>query len=378
MLRSFSLLSVAVFTASCLYLGGVNHAPEGELGLITPLDAVARGQWVQLAVKSRDPDGERLERAWTVSLQQEGGAARCALQNVDGLCTDDAAVVLSREDTLRFFLPLDFAGSYRAEVRCTLTDPQGASYVAEHSLLVTNGVPEVRVIVTNGDEPSAGFARHETLRLSVAGSGDEAGDLTCGSGATVSWARLGPAEDLIELWKVIPCRGEEILDKLLVRLAPGQSREGLRIRATVKDKWGAEQSTELDVSVAATQPPCVTAMRPAAAAGTDAIGAVVMDGTPLMLSVVDTAPLSSQQLGFRWSSASALDGSYVDLARQPGAHLSLDTVAMAPGERRFYRVRVEGGVGVAAPRCGRGEALCAEAELPKGCYRWVTWEVVGR
>ncbi|MBW2736261.1 MAG: hypothetical protein JRH20_28065 [Deltaproteobacteria bacterium] len=381
MVRVFPFIICGVlWLAGCLYLGGINHAPEGEVLLTTPATPPTRGEWVGFTVEDYDPDGESLQREWTISLNslQHSDTPPCMLQSHDGICSSDLeAVVLSREKSVHFYLPA-FAGSYRVEVRCRLTDPHGASTVAQSSLEVTNAAPKVNIVVTNGQEPSGGYARHEVLYLSVAGSSDEPGDLTCGSAASVRWERLEPSEASVSVWTVIPCRGDEVLDKLRVLLAPSKTPETLTLRATVKDHWGTKGSADFSLLVAGSQAPCVNAARPPFTVNGGATGAVVMPGVPLTLSVMGISPSSLEPRVLRWSSAVELEGPYEDLPHQPGAQLVIKADDVSPGTRRFYRVRVQEGLGVAAPRCATREALCSETELPSGCVRWVTWEVVGR
>jgi hypothetical protein len=266
----------------------------------------------------------------------------------------------------------------RYEVALEARDPEGAVVQTSTAFAVDNRTPQVILELTSIDaapseptHPAPG--RHI---VSAARSTDD-DDLSCGGGATVDWRLVRPDRALFEIWRVLPCTGGEMLDKLELRAAAGAVVQPVQveIEAEVRDPQGATGTGRLTFELQPNRPPCLRGTQPEAdgQARVVAISGKATD-PPLRFVAIDIDDDVQDQTRFRWLVAERPEGPYRMVA-EDSRTFELPADQAPPGEVRFVRVRVDDAL-AEEPTCAVSEPLCAPGE--GSCFRWVTWEVVFR
>lgn len=134
------------WTSSCLYVGGINHAPSGTISLNETQSALAKWGHAVLAANAVDTDGDEISYAWRVTLSSSEDGINYALLKLGGAPKDTsgygsgAAPILGTGPELALSL-LPLRGTYQAEVR--VFDSWGASSTLHTSFKVENKAPMI-------------------------------------------------------------------------------------------------------------------------------------------------------------------------------------------------------------------------------------------
>jgi len=393
---------LALAFGGCLYVGGVNYAPEGEVLIDTA--GAKTGDWVELRAKVTDRDGDTLRFEWevevtpvtgvpyTLSLSDQGGDAGVGLQ-VDGVAPNAALLRPVSETLQKVAVMATHRGNYAVKLRAL--DEQGASRLLETSFEVGNQPPvinpaldvETRFKMTDRypDNIGDGLVRnpahaHYTVWLKEDGTSDHENDLSCGGSSKVEYTLVSPDEALTDYFDVVRCATGELLDRLRFRLDPAKvtAAQTVKIRVKVEDGHGGTAEETVTLDVVPNRPACI----------------VAPNGTypPIPPATLMVPVMASEGRRFEvtWTDDDVNEGqTYTWLVRDPGgafepvqqgasgAVLEMPAWFRMPGQEVELRVVVADRVlGSKLPACSEDTALCqAVKELPKDCYQWVTWKV---
>jgi hypothetical protein len=393
---------LALALGGCVYIGGINYAPEGEVVVETV--GAKRGDWVEVAAKVTDRDGDSLRFEWevevtpatgapyTLSLSDQGSDGGIGLQMDSGVAPGGLLVPASQ--TLeKVQVMAAHRGSYAVKLRAL--DEQGASRELETSFEVGNQPPvitpaldvETRFKMTDRypDNIGDGLIRnpahaHYMVWLKEDGTSDHEQDLECGGASKVEYTLVKPDMALSDYFDVVPCAKGELLDKLRFRLDPTKVKtaQTVEIQVKVDDGHGGTAKESVKLDVVPNRPACIKAP----------------NGTypPIPPSTLKVPVMAKQGRRFEvtWTDDDVNEGqTYTWLVRDPagsfelvqqgasGAVLEMPAWFRMPGQEVELRVVVADRVlGTTLPACSDETAQCrAVKELPKDCYQWVTWRV---
>jgi hypothetical protein len=388
---------LACCLAGCLYVGGINYPPEGEVQLDRANPVL--GETVVLSAEVSDPDGDEVHYEWEVDVTPDGGAPYTlglTDQASDGGAGPAPTILQPLSESLSAVqLTIADRGSY--EVRLKAVDEQGAHRVLTTSFVVANQPPTIGLLLDVEPSykladhfPDTGFEdgvernpihAHYQLRLKEGATDDHEGDLACGKAASIEWVLLEPDKALLAYWEQVPCKEGELLDRLRFRLdgAKATQKTELKIKAVVDDGHGGTAEQTLALELAPNRPACIQ--------GLDGTSPPVLpEGSSLKTLVVAqdgahfevTWPDDDVDEGFR----------YTWWVREPGAsafgRLQQGTKGgtydmppwfRVPGEEVELRVVIQDQLSTALPSCSGESLLCRDGLLPKDCYQWVTWKV---
>lgn len=391
------LVGLACCLAGCLYVGGINYPPEGEVQLDRTNPKL--GETVVLSAQVSDPDGDQLRYEWEVEVTPDLGTPYTlglADQGSDG-GTGPAPTTLQplSESLSAVQLTITDRGSY--EVRLKAIDEQGAFRVLTTSFSVANQPPTIGLLldVEPGYKltdrfPDTGFAdgvernpvhAHYQLRLKESATADHEDDLECGKAASIDWVLLEPDQGLLAYWEQIPCKEGELLDRLRFRLDATKATQTthLKIKAVVDDGHGGTAEQNVALELAPNRPACIQGLD-----GTSP--AVLPEGSPLK-TLVEAKLVANFEV--TWPDDDVDEGfQYSWWVREPGA-TSFERLQQGtkggtyemppwfrmPGEEVELRVVIQDRLSSALPSCSAETLLCQDGPLPKDCYRWVTWKV---
>jgi hypothetical protein len=375
-----AVVCLVLAPSGCLYVGGVNDMPALEIEIDDPKQSYRRGDAIMAKAVVDDLDKDEMRYAWQLQLVAPEQAQPLYLHS-DGTLSSAEDTVFSVFERLDVTAPAkDAPGSYQLNVRLTATDPSGATGVASARFSIENAAPTAKLAVTSA--PLDGdYAREQSLFVTAASSEDEPGDLLCENGAKITYAVDKPDKSAFEVWRVIPCKPGETLDKLELRLKPSQRAQTVTLKATIEDRFGAASDETLSFNIAPSQSGCIMGSDPSfiGVGGSPPAKLLIVD-KPLTLTATTTRPLAAQKLVYRWSRSSLASGPYSPLAGQGSSSFTVDPNDVLPGETWFYRVaagRDEGDLDSIS--CSVEQAVCDESTAGAGdCFRWVSWEVVAR
>lgn len=364
--------------AGCLYVGGINHAPEATIELDSAQsDLRLRGRALLRAV-SRDADDDRLSYSWQVTVTDLSGEAYVLTDTVGSAQASSSGSKPPTVDTSgQLSLGLLLRGTYAVSLR--VTDPEGARREASYSFEVPNADPEVALELVPVDGATVGddLPAHGRYVISAARSSDADDDLSCGKGATIDWTLVEPAAEDLAIWRTLPCRGVEVLDKLELGAKPTTSPLRLKVRATVTDPAGGTGIGELEATLQANRPPCIKRSDPSFELADKVLVLYDPDASDGSGRTFEATHVDDDvpQQRYVWSRSAAPAGPYEPLAAYSGPRLELPANFAYPGDAFYLRLTVLDAVG-GEPSCAPAERLCADdAALPAACYRWITWQV---
>jgi hypothetical protein len=400
----WSLLLLVGGLAACLYVGGINHEPEGEIQLGTSLLQYGEHGEAVLFASASDPDEDPLTYAWRVKVTDlkkdvhalNNAKARFDLvrgDNLEALSTGMPPVIGTEEKLTLKGLPA--IGTY--EVTLTITDEQGAQRLATRIFKVDNLPPKVTLLITADPDftkqkvPDSEYAdkklrypghAHYMVRVVEDPINNPEGDLTCGSKASISYSVEPSFKAKMASWTTKPCQGKEWLDRLSFRLqddAITAASTKLTVKAVIKDGIGGTSTAVQSIELQPNRPPCILATNPdflAVGASEQAVVSVLAD-EPRSFAVTTPSEDVNTGLRYSWWVKDASGGTFEPILEgAAGGELSLPAWFRLPGESVELRVIVQEAKG-AAPTCPAQMALCLPGgeELPDKCYRWVTWKV---
>jgi hypothetical protein len=345
----------------CLYLEGINEAPEVELReeSIGPYH-VGDQIWVT-AQASRDPDGDALYFDWTIehgASADDPTALSCGVHVEPGkLCFVPAARV-----------------TYTVSLR--VEDDWGATTRAlPLSFYINNRPPTADIQVVSPAKDNNHFVvGREIWFLAGASSDPDAGDAL-----SYTWIELlRPQGSSTAEFVMEPCDANRIPtadpdQAVFLKLIPDYPGT-YSVRMMVSDGED-EDSVDRSVEVDADAPPCLGATDP-----DYRIGRLLFDRSETrrleVTSVTDDLdPYPAAATGtttFRWLISDGGDGRFMEIGGYPLPYLDLDGTDFALGQQVRVRVVAEDRVVRDLSACPENQALCA---IVAGCFQWVTWDL---
>lgn len=394
----------AIVLGGCLYLGGINHAPEGEIQVDNPDPKT--GEEVTLFADISDQDGDEVRYEWRVEVltvdQQKIVMTldRSEETAVGPTTAPEGYLVAKAEDLSIIGIPVLYRGHYQVTLRAV--DGLGADRIIQTSFEAKNQPPEKLEIVLDVDPefkffdhwPDTGFTGGEErlpvhthfmawLQKDPAEKNDHEGDLECGKRATVSWTLESPDRSLLEYWDdEVPCKENELAGKLRFRLDADSVDASVQvsIKADVDDGYGGKATATKTIDLVANRPACIVM-------GPDGTGTT----PPVRGGELRVPVLASEGYLFEvsWPDDDVNEGyTYTWLVRDPGRQFEpvqqgIEEAAFQmapwfrmPGQEVELRVVIQDGYGE-FPACDPEAVLCQEpgVDLPVECYQWATWRV---
>lgn len=357
--------------AGCFYMDGINREPRANVQVGTPGPHYRNAEVLFSAIKSDDPDGDRLEASWRVRT------CNAARTECDPVFDERAGRPVS--EPFGVLVPPSRSGGTPTEsihVSVTITDSRGASHEDGVFVDITNRPPQPVLQVQGYASPSGGHPLGTTVRV-VADAADPDRD------------------DVTFTWRYQPASGSQPDDVLWERVADGiyDLRADVtgewRVEVTATDELGAEATAHTSVFVQPDGPPCIAATDPPALA--DAGYIVERAGAPRRFAVLavsddldvypppsattpDGQPSPQGTASFHWSIATP----YTDGARAPirGHALSgyvIDPGAYAPGDTLSLRVEIEDRNHLDV-NCDEDQPTCALSG-DQTCLQRMTWRI---
>jgi len=382
----------------CLYIGGINHAPEGEVQVEST--SVMQGDWVLINANVSDPDGDELMYEWRVIVTPMFGTPH--VETLDQQASSGVAIQPAGEGLSRIRLQAVERGSYEVELK--VLDERHAFRELTATFDVGNQPPSISLLLdleppykVTDRFPDTGFAddkvrnpahAHYLLRLKEGASTDHEQDLSCDNErAAIKYELLQPAQALFDYLEPTKCTTGELLGRLRFRLDPTQVKapSTVKIRVSVDDGYGGSDQQTVTLDVVPNRPACI-------------VGGINGDGTSPPVPATSGAGLkvpvvASEGLRFEviWPDDDVNEGNrYRWLVRDQGAtgfeaveqdvsggRFQMPPWFRMPGQEIDLRVVISDQVGQGLPGCSDDTVLCqdAAADLPSDCYQWVTWRV---
>jgi hypothetical protein len=384
-MRAATVLGVCLLSG-CLYVGGINHAPEGQLQLEQSSARLEKLGSATLRAQVSDRDGEvhvatiDNRSCWLTDLS---GGSNCEGASPIAILTGtpEGAGRLSLNN-------LPFRGTYRVTLR--VADEEGADARSEYTFEVKNQPPrEIKVLVIADGrfddqvpDHDGGYPGHAHYLARIAETSDypEAErDLRCGQKASVVWSLSHPASIQPLYRENKPCNPNEVLDRHRFRFAPGSITAPTRVtvRARVSDGYGATVEGTRELTLLPNRAACIQSADPSVDEDDKVREEVrVLHDDPsqtFSVGVVDDDVPPEQGYTYVWQ---VDDGKgFLTLPDQSGEVFELPQRFRAPGDTIQLRVVVQDAA-AGMPGCSSDTALCAaDKRLPKKCYQWVTWKV---
>lgn len=386
----------------CLYIGGINHEPTGEIQIEQSSARLELGGSVTLKASSEDPDGDQLSYGWSVSLTDLDGKTfeltkLTGSSNVREIAAGAQPGVMWTEKDLTL-TNLPKRGKY--DVLLTIRDEHGALRTAQTSFEVKNQPPDMIQVKLEVDPdyretdkvPDIGFStgkdRHpgHAHYLAWLLEDDKSinyleNDLQCGGKATVKWSFKGVDSAQLEYQQAEPCEGKEQLDRLRFRLKQGALTKPttITIAAQVDDGYlGGKATVSRAIELVPNRPPCILGTDPAFLAQSssgEANKVVVYAHRTATFEVTSFSEDVVEGLLYSWWIKES--GGDFELLSEgvAGRILTMPEWFRVPGEELELRVGIQE-VDGPAPACSPQTQLCrSHGELPESCYQWVTWRV---
>lgn len=375
----------------CLYIGGINHDPQGEVVMESSSARLEVGGSATFNAQASDPDDDILAYEWRAEVVDDKGKAWVLTRAAGSKDTCDqdliardkmSAPVIGEQSSLTID-PFCKRGTYT--VRLRFADDRGAALERKFTFEVKNTAPSGVRLRLRADpllreqdqvpDHGGGYPAHAHYLVYVEKVDDLEGDLACGQGASVTWTlEHGPA--LIQEYKQVQsCSNKETLDRLRFRFKPAKlsGAQALTIRATINDGHGGVGKGEEVFSLLPNRPPCIK------------VGDLWLDqkqnvavlsakGHPFDADLVDD-DVDAKSARHRWSVRDKGAAGFTDLPGQTGGVFQMPAWFRLPGDELELRVLVQDDLS-ALPTCGLTTALCAPHKaLPKNCYQGITWKV---
>lgn len=397
-------LAMALGTlAGCLYLGGINHAPQASITIESTSDRREKGGSVTLKAWVCDKcdldeikdgnDTDPLILEWRGQYKAPGGEFRCLTDRIGGDApknSSQACPILHSGDRISgldltldklpergtYTVELRVADELGADVRKNLdfpvenSAPQGISLKvsAEKAYEMTDQVPD-----HNKNYPAHA---HYLVRVDENAPGflDLEEDLKCGNKATIQWtlSKL-PTGAQLEYAEKKSCQGTEILDRYRFRLLVDTitAEATITIRADIDDGHGGKTSATRELNLAPNRPPCILETYPKLE--NQVIPVLYNEGKTFDIQVVDDDVEPDKGFHFTWLRG---DGkTFLPIPAQNGSSFKVPDLFGLPGDEVLLRVVVQDSISP-FPACSAGTLLCAaHKSLPAKCYQWVTWRV---
>jgi hypothetical protein len=386
----------------CLYVGGINHEPSGEIQIEQSSARLELGGSVTLKASSDDPDGDQLSFGWSVGLTDLDGRTLELTQstgpsNVREIAAGAQPAVMWTEQDLTL---TDLPGRGTYDVLLTIRDEHGALRTAHTSFEVKNQPPEMVEVKLEVDPdykvtdsvPDTGFSTGtdrypgHAHYLAWLLEDDKSinyleNDLRCGGKSTVTWSFKGLDSTQLEYKQVEPCEGKQQLDRLRFRLKQSALTKPttITIVAQVDDGYANGKATfSRDIDLVPTRPPCILGTDPSFLAKSN-----VVEGNKVVVYAHQTAtfevtsPSEDVNEGLVYSWWVREGGGAFELLSEgvAGRTLTMPEWFRVPGEELELRVEVRELDGQ-APACSAETELCrSSTDLPERCYQWVTWRV---
>lgn len=386
------LLILALFVApGCLYIGGINHDPEGEVTLEASSARLEVKGRATLKAQVSDPDGDTLTYEWRAEVVDPQGVAWVLTRASSGNDSDKnvkkrssmSAPVIGEQSSLPIS-PLPLLGKYTVTVR--FTDDRGAAVERKLSFEVKNTAPTGIQLGLEADpefreqdqvpDHGGSFPVHAHYRAFLKKATDLEGDLICGQGASVVWTLEHGTTLVREYKQVQTCSGQETfgVDKLRFRFKPTKltAAQPLTIKAAITDSHGGTASGELKVSLAPNRPPCILGSLPSFK---DALNVAPKSAEQNLFEAAPVDDDVAWGIHYNWSVRDKGAAGFTVLPGQRGAKFEMPAWFRLPGDELELRVMVLDSLSP-LPVCGLTENLCAPHKgLPEACYQGITWKV---
>ena len=384
------LTAVLFMGPGCLYIGGINHDPDGTVTIEQSSALLEVDGSVTVRAQVSDPDeGDNLSYEWRVEVADPQGKVWVVTRASGGTCPGSheerskmAAPVIG-EGTSLTIKPLCKRGTYT--VRLRFADDRGAPHDRQVSFEVKNSAPSGIELALLADplfrdrdqvpDHGGSYPAHaHYLAFVKKVTKDIEGDIVCGGSGSVTWTLVHGGTLHKEYEVKRPCSGKELLDGLRFRFKPAAltAAEPLTIRATVNDGHGGLGTEELKISLAPNRPPCISSTVPSFVYALN-VAPTSAEGYRFEAALVNDDVLQGTR--FSWSIRDQTASSFTELPGHTGQVFKMPPWFRLPGAQFELRVMVRDSLSV-LPTCGVAEALCAPYKaLPKNCYQGITWKV---
>jgi hypothetical protein len=393
------LLGCVAGLGGCLYVGGVNHPPEGTVELVNSTVLPVKGATQTLKAIATDPDDDSLQYVWRVQvLAQEDGRTyrltKAAAPDNYKLASDagDEAKVATTE-IATFQLPL--RGTYTATV--TISDSLGAQSQASKTFEVKNQAPVVPEIRIDKDDRATSdrvpdldgsWPLHAHYKAMIPTQDindkliayDPEGDLSCAQSDAVRWdVKIEPQKaGTLAYADVIYCtspKDDPLFSQLYFRYqpsTPAEPKADLVVTATITDSFGLSTTVSSRRAVVANRRPCIMATLPS----TDLPQVIVLHDEGKLFWATEVSEDVNDGLTYTWLVRDEGAASFSTIPGQGEAAFTMPADFRALGQKIQLRLMVSE-TGAPAPSCTESTPFCqAESPLPDGCYQWITWTVV--
>jgi len=384
------LLALLLGMSGCLYVGGINHAPAGEIEVET-LEP-KQGDWVTLRAGVTDPDGDDIRYEWEVAVTPIHGKPYTRKLS-DEQSTDDGFLVPIGEGLSRVKLHVVDRGTHGVLLHAR--DGQGAYRDLTASFEVANQAPTIAVLLDIEPEykltdryPDTGFAdtkvrnpahAHYLLRLREEDTVDYEDDLRCGNDGTIKYEVLQPDQSLVN-GQVVACKKGELIDRYRFRLDPTKVTAPVtaKIKVTVDDGNGATAEQIVSVDLVPNRPACIKGMDGTSPKPDHTVPVTHEEGMRFEVTWPDDDV--DEGYHYSWLVRDAGAASFEPVQQASGAVFDMPAWYRMPGDDMELRVVIADKVmndAKGQPGCSEDTVLCQDpaADLPAECYQWVTWHV---
>ena len=382
------LLTLILLAQGCLYIGGINHNPDGEISIESASARLEVNGSVTLKASVTDPDDDPIKYQWRVAVVDSANdryaltrASRNNELDINYLRGATPRVIGEASSLTLNLLPL--RGTYTATLR--FEDDRGADQVRSKTFTVKNTAPSGIKIMLQADDAyrdlvrvpdvNGSYPAHAYYPARVAEVTDLEGDLRCGKGGGVTWSLSHGTALTLQQKEQRPCQYGEKLPGLRFRFKPTALTQGvlLQIKATVTDGQGGEGVGQLSppVTLAPNRPPCITGSDPPLSTVASVPVQSALGRRFEATHVSDDVLLGTR---YSWAIRPAGDKTFIELPGQTGAAFQMPAWFRLPGDAFELRVRVTDDM-APWPTCG-DSALCApHTGLPPASYQGITSKV---
>jgi hypothetical protein len=378
----FSLL----LPAGCLYIGSLNHAPEGTITIDEKKSALVKWGEAKLSAVVEDKDGDQIGYQWRVIVESQEDGGIYSLDRPDGAPAGDPHVSYNQDPPNPIgtakdltLLRLPFRGTYH--VRLQVSDTSGAMKQLETTFEVKNQAPTIQKLRIELDPNAKQDIRpdvypahaHYLAYVSDLEMSDAEDDLKCGNTkSSVAWELVTPEKSALEYWDVVNCYGGAPLGMVHFRLKSTavQKNSQLSVKVTVNDGFGGKVESLASRDIVPNRPPCIPSTVPSFT--NPKVVVPYKEGQTFDASQANDDVLEGLTF-FWWIKGPDLDWSLIP--GQTGPIFKLPAELFPAGKPFKLRVAVQS-VDSDYPSCSSNEPLCYKAQgIPAACYEWVTWDV---
>jgi hypothetical protein len=399
------LCCVSAWLGGCVYVGGVNQAPDGVVEVVPdvkhPGQLPGKGEQVTLQATATDPDGDPLQYAWRVQVLalEDGRSYRIVKAGPPDnyeLASVDAGdgPVVGTTDHLTFQLPL--RGSYTATV--TVSDALGAQRRLTHGFAIENRAPVIPAIAITRDERATSdrvpdvsglWPVHAHYQAWIPTLDDQLppklvaydpeGDLSCAQADAVRWeVRIEPpgagALDYAEPFYCPSPQDSVLFSRLYFRflpVVPPIPVAALVVTAKVTDSFGASTTVTKRQLVVPNRPPCIVATLPPF----DLPQVIVLHDEGKRFEASEVSEDVNDGLSYTWLVRDEGEPAFSEISGQKGAVFVMPADFRTLGQKTELRAMVRE-TAAEALACAESTPLCQPPSAPNGCYQWITWTVV--